>query len=146
MVTKKIDSAWRKELPPIFSPFPNVAALPRITAMVYPGPFNPFSGAGEPLFMIAPGAIRGSMMNGDAGQLLNGTDAGARIVLKACMDQTMVTKFPVDGQLKAANQPEADLGQGDIIYVKLSIPRKTTVDIYCNRQSLNVMGIGESPF
>jgi hypothetical protein len=86
------------------------------------------------------------MMNGDDGQLLNGTDAGARIVLKACMDQTMVTKLPVDGQLNAANQPEADLGQGDIIYVKLSIPRKTTVDIYCNRQSLNVMGIGESPF
>jgi hypothetical protein len=64
------------------------------------------------------------MMNGDAGQLLNGTDAGTSIVLKACMDQTIVTKLPVAGQLNAANQPEADLEQGDIIYVKLSPPVK----------------------
>jgi hypothetical protein len=57
-----------------------------------------------------------------------------------------VTKLPVAGQLNAANHPEADLEQGDVIYVKLSIPRETTVDIYCNRQSFKVMGIGESPF
>ena len=55
------------------------------------------------------------MMNGDAGQLLDGTDAGTSIVLKACMDQTMVTKLPGIGQVNVANQPEADLEQGDII-------------------------------
>ena len=54
-------------------------------------------------------------MNGDAGQLLDGTDAGTRIVLKTCIDQTIVTKLPVAGQLNAANQPEADLAQGDVI-------------------------------
>jgi hypothetical protein len=72
-VTKEIDSAWRKEFPPLFSPLPNVAALPKITAKIYPSPhnsfdplyltacrnpgtFNPFSGPAEPLLMIAPGA------------------------------------------------------------------------------------------
>ena len=54
-------------------------------------------------------------MNGDAGQLLDGTDAGTRIVLEACMDQTMMTKLPVAGQLNAANQPEENLEQSDII-------------------------------
>jgi hypothetical protein len=72
-VAKEIDSAWRKEFPPLFPPLPNVAALPKMRAMVYSGPynsfdplyltafrnsgtFNPFSGPAEPLLMIAPGA------------------------------------------------------------------------------------------
>ena len=39
---------------------------------------------------------------------------------------------------------EADLEYGDLIYVRLDIPRSNTVDIYCHEQSLRVMGIGET--
>jgi hypothetical protein len=59
------------------------------------------------------------------------------------MDKTIVTKLPVTGQVNAENQVEADLEAGDIIYVRMEIPRANTVDVYCHRQSLKVMGIGE---
>ena len=38
--------------------------------------------------------------------MLDGTHAGTRMVVKACMDQTMLTKLPVAGQLNVANQAE----------------------------------------
>jgi hypothetical protein len=38
------------------------------------------------------------------------------------------------------------LEMGDLIYVRIDVPRANTVDVYCHAQSLKVMGIGETPF
>jgi hypothetical protein len=125
-------------------------ALPTITAMAYPGlynygfkPFNltafrnpgpyaPFSGA--------------NMVNGSAAQLLDAVKYpdDTKIVLKACMDKAIITKLPVTGQVNATGDVETDLEYGDMIYVRLDIPRFNSVDIYCNQQSLKVVGVGET--
>jgi hypothetical protein len=152
----------RQEVDPGSNPL-LVSALPRITAKAFPGkynfnfkPFNltafrnpgtynPFSGSVGALGITRttrPGV--GSMVNGAAGQLLNGVEAGTRILLKSCMDETIVTKLPITGQLNASGDLEWDLEYGDLIYVRIDIPRSNTVDIYCHEQSLRVMGIGET--
>jgi hypothetical protein len=150
----------RQEVDPGTNPLV-ASALPRVTAKVFPGkynfdfkPFNltafrnpgnynPFSAGSGPFVMLEPGPA-GSMVNGAAAQILNGTDAGTKIVLKSCMDKTIITKLPVTGQINAAGDVEWDLEYGDLIYVRLDIPRANTVDIYCHKQSLKVMGIGEA--
>ena len=150
----------RQEVDPGTNPLV-ASALPKVTAKAFPGkynydfePFNltafrnpgnynPFSAGAGPFVMIEPGPA-GSMVNGTAAQILNGTDAGTRIVLKSCMDNTITTKLPVTGQINAAGDVEWDLEYGDLIYVRLDIPRANTVDIYCHKQSLKVMGIGET--
>jgi hypothetical protein len=88
------------------------------------------------------------MVNGAAAQLLDAVKYpdDTKIVLKACMDKTIITKLPVTGQVNAAGDVETDLEYGDMIYVRLDIPRNNTVDVYCHEQSLKVMGIGEAPF
>jgi hypothetical protein len=138
----------RKEVNPGTNPLA-IGALPRITAIAYPGPYNSFTPFNLTAFRN-PGSHNPfsgyRLVNGDAGQLLNGTDAGTRIMLKACMDKTVEVKLPVTGQVNAAGQVENDLVAGDIIYVRLDIPRANTVDVYCHDQSLKVMGIGEAPF
>jgi hypothetical protein len=125
-----------------------IGALPKIKAIAYPGPFNAFT----PFYLTAfrnPGTYNpfasDTMKDGEGAQVLNGTDSGTRILLKACMDKTVVAKLPVTGQVNAANQEETDLEAGDIIYVRIDIPRANTVDVFCSRQSLKVMGIGEAP-
>jgi hypothetical protein len=137
------------------------AALPRITAIAFPGPYNAFT----PFYLTAyknPGtyvlnfdSANGAIANNASAQLLDGTTS-ARILLKACMDKTVVAKLPVQGQMNAgAPRPpitteitnvESDLVEGDLIYVRMTVPRQNTVDIYCHDQSLRVMGIGETPF
>jgi len=126
-----------------------VGGLPKITAIAYPGPYNSFA----PFHLTAfrnPGTYNpfssGVLVNNAAGQLLNGTDNGTRILLKACMDKTIVTKLPIEGQVNAAAETEADLVAGDIIYVRMAVTTANTVDIYCHEQSLKVMGVGEAPF
>jgi len=148
-----------------------VAALPKITAIAFPGPFNSF----VPFYLTAyrnpgtytlafaeastaPGALpEGAIVNNAAAQLLDGSKA-TRILLKSCMDKTIVAKIPVAGQLNGplaqATPPvltpitnaESDLVQGDLIYVRMNVPRANTVDIYCHAQSLRLMGLGEAPF
>ena len=85
------------------------------------------------------------MTNSLALQALDGS-VNARILLKACMDKTIVTKIPVTGQVNALGQTESDLEAGDLIYVRMDIPITNKVDIYCNSQSLRVAGIGEAPY
>jgi len=129
-----------------------VGALPMITAIAYPGQFNvPFA----PFHLTAyrnPGTYNpfsgDVLVNGAAGQVLNGPDGGAgtRILLKSCMDKAVIAKIPVTGQVNALSESEVDLEAGDLIYVRLDIPRQNTVDIYCHSQSFKLMGIGESPF
>ena len=140
----------RDEVNPGWNPLV-VGALPRITAIAYPGPYNSFTPFNLTAFRnpgsYNPFGTNGSgdvMVNGEGAQILDGS-ANAKILLKACMDKTVVAKLPVTGQLNASKQEETDLEAGDIIYVRVYIPRDNTVDVFCHRQSLKVMGIGEAP-
>jgi len=138
----------RQEVDPGVNPV-IVAALPKIKAMAYPGPYNSFTPFNLTAFRN-PGTYNpynsGVLVNGAAGQVLNGADAGTRILLKSCMDKTIITKLPVTGELNALGQEETDLEIGDIIYIRMDIPRQNSVDVYCHEQSAKVMGIGEGPF
>jgi hypothetical protein len=138
----------RQEVNPGVNPLV-VGALPKITAIAYPGPYNSFAPFNLTAFRN-PGTYNpfsaGVLVNNAAGQILNGIDNGTRILLKSCMDKTVVTKLPVTGQVNASGQVEWDLEMGDIIYIRIDVPRGNTVDVYCHEQSAKVMGIGEAPF
>jgi len=138
----------RREVNPGTNPL-IVAGLPKITAIAYPGPFNSFAPFNLTAFRN-PGTYNpfaaGILVNNAAGQVLNGIDNGTRILLKSCMDKTVVTKLPVTGEINAIGQTEWDLEYGDIIYVRIDVPRQNTVDVYCHAESAKVMGIGEAPF
>jgi len=127
-------------------------ALPTITAIAYPGLYNyPFTPFNLTAFRN-PGSYSpfsgANMVNGAAAQLLDAVKYpdDTKIVLKACMDKTIITKLPVTGQVNATGDVETDLEYGDMIYVRLDIPRYNSVDIYCNAQSLKVVGVGETWF
>jgi len=137
----------RTEVDPGVNPL-IVSALPKVTAIVYPGKYNVNFTPFNLTAFKNPGTyspfVGGILANGEAAQILNGTDDATKVLLKACMDKTIVTKLPVTGQINAAGQVEVDLEYGDLIYVKLTVPRANSVDIYCQQQSLKVMGIGET--
>jgi len=130
------------------------AALPTITATAFAGPYAPFDFTPFQLTAFRnPGSYElfnddfpGPEISADNTdvQLLNGS-ADARVLLKACMDKTIVAKLPVGGQLNAAGQEEADLEAGDLIKVRLDVPDANVVDIYCNANSVRLAGIGEAP-
>ncbi len=128
-------------------------SLPRITAAAYPGPY---SLGFAPFYLTAyknPGnynltiGTNGTthMTNSTSLQILDGSTE-ARIMLKSCMDKTVIVKIPVTDQINAAGQVESDLEAGDLIWVRMYVPITNTVDLYCNSQSLRVAGIGEAPF
>jgi len=126
------------------------AALPKITAVAFPGPF---SLGFAPFNLTAyknPGTYNLSqnaegLTNSASLQILDGS-VNARILLKACMDKSIVSKIPVTGQRNVLGQLEADLEAGDLIQVRMDIPINNTVDIYCHSQSAKLAGIGEAPF
>jgi len=146
----------------------NAAALPMIIAVAMPGPYSNF----QPFLLTAfrnPGtyepafdAVTGALSNNGATQLLNGGIA-TRILLKACMDKTVVVKMPVSDQINAGaagqvltatqitggpitlTNVETDLIQGDYIYVRMNVPKPNTVDIYCGPHSMRLAGVGEAP-
>ena len=141
----------RQEVDPGVSPVIQTA-LPKITAVAYPGPYNvafsPFhltAFKNPSAYTLAFDAVTGAMSDNGNSQILDGS-ANARILLKACMDKTVVTKLPVTGQINQAGETENDLEAGDLIWVRIDVPRQNTVDIYCHAQSVRVAGIGESPF
>lgn len=125
--------------------------LPTIEAIASPGPYNiPFT----PFHLTAyrnPGTYNltddtfGVIYDSDAMQVLNGS-VRTRILLKACMDKTIVTKLPVNGQKNSLGETEAKLVLGDHIKVIMRVPSQNSVDIYCHVESLKVMGIRQSPF
>jgi len=141
----------RQEVDPGVSPVNNTA-LPKITAIAYTGPYNvsflPFhltAFKNPSSYTLAFDPVTQAMSNNVNSQILDGS-TNARILLKACMDKTVVTKLPVTGQINALGEAENDLEMGDLIYVRLDVPRQNTVDIYCHSQSVRLAGVGETPF
>ena len=137
-------------------------ALPRITAIAYPGPFAPDYFAPFHLtayknpsnYNLTTNTVTNdlqtnnahpAMTNSTSLQVLDGT-ANARILLKSCMDKCVVAKIPVTGQYNVLGETESDLEAGDLIYVKMAVPINNTVDIYCHSQSAKIAGIAEGPF
>jgi len=126
------------------------AALPKITASASAGPYNVFTGSFNLTAYKNPGLYtlfpdNTAIQNNASSWILDGTN-NTRVLLKSCMDKCVVVKLPVEGQINALGQTERDLVEGDLLTVRMSIPRQNTVDIYCHAQSLRLMGIGESPF
>jgi len=134
-------------------------ALPKITAIAYPGPYSPTQFT--PFYLTAyrnpsdytipaTGALPGSGTSVSTQPLIG--DLYSRVLLKSCMDKCIIVKLPVDGQVNGApattglSTTEHSLEDGDIIYVRMDVPINNTVDVYCHRQSLRVQGIGEGPF
>jgi hypothetical protein len=128
-----------------------LTALPKITAIAYPGPpYNSFTNfhltafKNPSSYKLSFNAGSRAMSNSTNSQVLDG-GTGTRILLKACMDETIVTKLPVTGQINALAETETDLEAGDLIYVRMDVPQANTVDIYCHAQSVRLTGIGEIP-
>ena len=128
------------------------SSLPKITAIAYPGPYAPV--AFTPFHLTAyknPGnynltiGTNGAMTNNASLQVLDGS-ANARIMLKACLDKTVITKIPVTGQINVLGEEEFDLEAGDLIQVRIDVPVNNKVDIYCSPQSVRLAGIAEGPF
>jgi hypothetical protein len=129
-----------------------VGALPMITAKAYPGGQNEF----DPFYLTAyknpsnyaitrqrgGGQFPGALQNSKSLQILDGS-TNARIALKACFEKTILVKWPVDGEQNKLGQFEANLEAGDLIYVRMDIPKYNTVDIYCGQYSVTIGGIGE---
>jgi hypothetical protein len=138
----------RQEVDPGVSPVINTA-LPKIKAIAYPGPFNDFvpfnltAFKNPSSYTLAFDAVTAAMSNNTNSQVLDGS-TNARILLKACMDKAVITKLPVTGQINALGQTEQDLEPGDIIQVRMEVPRQNTVDIYCHVYSTRLQGVGES--
>jgi len=129
------------------------AALPTIIATASPGAnapiaYTPFNltafrnpGTYDPAFAPVTGAIS----NDAATQVLNGS-SDARILLKTCMDKCVIVKLPITGQINALGQVEEDLSAGDLITVRMVVPRANSVDLYCHHESFKLMGVGENIF
>lgn len=137
----------RDDVEPGVNPIVN-GALPRLTAIAYPGPyslgFTPFNLTAyrNPSSYVL--TLNDSAMKDSSSlQVLDGS-INARVLLKSCMDKSVLVKIPVDGQVNAKGQTEAALEAGDLIQVRLDIPNNNTVDIYCHSQSARLQGIGEA--
>jgi hypothetical protein len=136
-------------------------ALPRITAIAYPGAQNDFvpfhltayrnpgqyaiTKAHDPDCINAKGKPVMCLNDSTSMQILDGT-IRARIALKACMDKTIIVKWPVSGTMNELGETEANLEAGDLIKVRMDVPLANTVDIYCNQYSVKIGGIGEPPW
>jgi hypothetical protein len=75
-------------------------------------------------------------------QVLDGT-VRARIALKACMEETVLVKWPKAGEMNELGESEAALEAGDLIKVRIKVPAGNTVDLYCGKYSVTIGGIGE---
>jgi hypothetical protein len=126
-------------------------ALPKITAMAYPGsqndfgPFNltAYRNPGNHSLTKKPdGRLSG---NSKPLQILDG-NPGASIALKSCIEESIMVVLPKPGRVNALGQTEANLEAGDLIKVRMDVPLANTVDIYCSQYSVKIGGIGEPPW
>jgi hypothetical protein len=122
------------------------SGLPRLEVIAHPGCNNDF----EPFHMTAyknPGQYAvtnasGHLTNSTSLQVLDGT-VGSRIALKACLEKTVLVKWPKAGLVNVLGEREAALEAGDLIKVRMKVPAGNTVDLYCGKYSVTIGGIGE---
>jgi hypothetical protein len=122
------------------------SGLPRLEVIAHPGCNNDF----EPFHMTAyknPGQYAvtnasGHLTNSTSLQVLDGT-VGSRIALKACLEKTILVKWPKAGLVNVLGEREAALEAGDLIKVRMKVPAGNTVDLYCGKYSVTIGGIGE---
>jgi hypothetical protein len=105
-----------------FAPF-------HLTAYRAPSTYNVLYGGG------------GRLLNAQGLQVLNGK-AEARVALKACMPESVMVKWPVDGEKNALGETETALEAGDLIKVRMIVP-PGTVNLYCGKYSVTIGGIGD---
>jgi len=124
------------------------AALPTIEAVAYPGcqnsfyPFHLTAYRNPGSYLVTRNSSTRYLANSVSLQVLDG-GPGARIALKGCMDKTILAKWPKDGEGNAWGEIETSLRAGDIIKVRMYIPNTNTADVYCNKYSAKIGGIGE---
>src|SRR4030043_729595 len=122
------------------------SGLPRLEVIAHPGCNNDFT----PFHMTAyknPGqyavsSANGHLTNSNSLQVLDGT-VGSRIALQACLEKTILVKWPKAGQVNVLGEAEAALEAGDLIKVRMKVPAGNTVDLYCGKYSVTIGGIGE---
>jgi hypothetical protein len=148
---ERIGKGWctQNQVDPPANPIIN-SALPKITAIAYPGPQAPVDF--KPFHLTAyknPGtynlSANGAMTDSTSLQVLDGSN-GARVLLKSCMEKCVIAKIPVTDQVNVLKEVESDLEAGDLIYVRMDVPVNNTVDIYCHSQSTKIAGVGEGAF
>jgi len=123
------------------------SALPTLEVIAHPGcnssrnwtPFHltSYKNPGSYAFRRSGGRL----VNNDALQVLNGSKL-SRIALKACMEKTVLVKWPVEGEVNAQGETEHALEAGDLIKVRMVVPNANTVDVYCGQYSVTIGGIG----
>jgi hypothetical protein len=121
-------------------------ALPTIEVTAHPGCQNEFT----PFHLTAyknPSRYKISegrpLINGYYLQVLDGS-IESRIALKACMDKTIMVKWPIEGTMNALGEMEWNLEAGDLIKVRMNVPLDNTVDIYCSKYSVKIGGLGKA--
>jgi hypothetical protein len=143
---EKIDPGCTRKARSYLSP----VALPQIEVTAHPGCQNEFipfhlTAYRNPSNYAIPWRVSGgplTLKNTNYLQVLDGS-IGSRIALKACMEKTILVKWPVEGDINALGEMEWNLEAGDLIKVKMFVPTANTVDIYCSKYSVKIGGLGE---
>ena len=129
------------------------SALPKLEVIVHPGcnndftPFHLTSYRNPSNYAITratdPQCPSGfpCLNNSQSLQVLDGT-VGSRIALKACLEKTILVKWPKAGEINELGEEEAALEAGDLLKVRMVIPNANTVDVYCSQYSVTIGGIG----
>ena len=129
------------------------SGLPRLEVIAHPGcnnDFTPFhltsyKNPGQYVITRAtdPQCPPGFPCLHDSASLkvLDGT-IGSRIALKACLEKTILVKWPKAGEVNELGEEEAALEAGDLLKVRMVIPNANTVDVYCSQYSVTIGGIG----
>jgi len=123
-------------------------ALPTIEVTAHPGcqneftPFHLTAYKNPSDYKITRSVTPGPLKNSSTLQLLTGGPL-SRIALKACLDKTILIKWPREGEINALGEMEWNLEAGDLIKVRMNVPLDNTVDIYCSKYSVKIGGLGE---
>jgi hypothetical protein len=128
----------------------DLPTLPTVEAIAFPDPTR-----GEPFHLTSfktPSYYALGFKTDAAGEkslkpiqsshvILNGKRE-ARISLKACQPETMYVKIPVTGQVNGMNETETALEAGEEIQVTLRFPEGHPMDVYCDKYSVKITGLG----
>jgi hypothetical protein len=141
-----------RDMPGDFEPNKQVilqALLPTVTAMAYPdisrglAPFHLTAYRTPSTYANILDKAKTKLVNDSKNlEVLDGSTS-SRIVLKACQPESILVKRPVPGQINGLGETEAELYYGEEIEVKLQFPTNHTMDVYCGKYSVKIMGIGE---